>query len=250
MALESLSELDILHGTFTLMFVILSIIVGLIILFKAISLKRRELISVGLTLALLSSAWWQSAFAFLFYILFDYMLDTFTYLFIGNFFVPIVFISWMYMFLEFGYPHLKKKIMILVLIICIPFEIFLVIFLFTDPSIIGTRIGLFYYAPSLYALVFQISVILIVIITGILFSIKSIKSADAKIAWKGRFFLMAILCFAAGAILDMGITINPIILVIDRIFLMTSSILFYLGFLLPDSITKLLNKELRELLKT
>ena len=250
MGIEGLGELDILHGTFTLMFVILSIIIGIVILLHAISLKRRELISVGLTLALLSSAWYQSAFAFLFYILFDYKIGTFTYLFIGNFFLPIVMICWMYMFLEFGYPHLKKRIMILVLIICILYEIFLVIFLFTDPSIIGTRIGLFYYAPNLYALVFQISSILIVIITGILFSIKSIKSADAKIAWKGRLFLLAILCFAAGAILDMGITINPILLVIDRIILMTSAVLFYLGFLLPDSIAKLLNKELRELLKT
>ena len=250
MGIESLSGLDILHGIFTLMFVILLLSVGIIILLKALSLKRRELITVGLTFVFLSSVWWASAFAFLFLIVFNYMFDDFTYLFLGNFFVPFSLVCWIYSFLEFGYPHLKKRIMILVLIICIPYEIFMVIFLLTDPSIIGTRLGLFYYQPSLYTLIFQISAVLIVIITGILFSIKSIKSADPRVAWKGRFFLMAIFTFAVGGLLDMGFTINPIILVIDRIILMVSSVLFYLGFLLPDSIAKRLNKDIRELLNT
>jgi hypothetical protein len=246
MGLEGLSELDILHGTFTLMFVILFLSVGLIILLKAISLKRRELISVGLTFIFLSSVWWASAFSFLFLITFNYLLDTFTYLFLGNFFVPFALVCWIYSFLEFGYPHLKKKIMTLVLIICIPYQIFMFIFLLMDPSIIGTRIGLFYYKPNLYALIFQISAILIVIITGILFSIKSIKSADPRIKWKGKFFLMAILTFVVGGTLDMGFTLNPVILVIDRLILMLSSILFYLGFLLPDKIAKWLIKDLKD----
>ena len=95
-------------------------------------------------------------------------------------------------------------------------------------------------------MIFQLFGAAVIIITGVLFSIKTIRSEDPKVSWKGRFFLMAMIFITTGVLLDIGFTKNPIILVIDRIILMLGSILFYLGFLLPDSIAKLFIKELRQ----
>ncbi len=48
MGIEQLTELDILHGIFTSLFVLISLIVGLRILFKYFEHKRKELITVGI----------------------------------------------------------------------------------------------------------------------------------------------------------------------------------------------------------
>jgi hypothetical protein len=58
---------EILYGILSVIFVFIAIIIGLRILTKYFELKMKELITVGLALIFLSSAWWGSAFSFLGY---------------------------------------------------------------------------------------------------------------------------------------------------------------------------------------
>ncbi|MBD3255536.1 MAG: hypothetical protein GF383_10605 [Candidatus Lokiarchaeota archaeon] len=242
MANVELTELDILNGTFALIFVIISLFVGFRIFFKYFSLKRKELITVGLSWIFLSSGWWGAGFSFLSVILFDLPFTPLLYIALGNIFVPIAILTWIYSFATMVYPDLKNKIMVIFLLICIPYEIVLIYFLITDLSVIGVFKGIFFYQPSLLAMSFQIFAVLVALITGIIFSKKSLHSEDQRIRWKGRFLLMAFIFFTLGSVLDAALTISPAILVIGRLILAASAFEYYLGFLLPEKIADWLIK--------
>jgi hypothetical protein len=242
MGLESLTELEILLGSFTLTLTLISFIVGLKILLKYFSYKQKEYITVGLTWIFLSSAWWGSSFSFLFIILFNTPLDAFTFLLLGNAFIPVAICCWMYSFCKLAYPNLKKKLLPIYFTICILYEIFLIIFLLIDPKIIGTLEGNFYSQPNLYAMIFQVFGVLTTIITGVLFSRNSMRSDDPRIRLKGKFLLIAFISFTIGALFDAAIPLTPITLVIVRLILISSAFEYYLGFLLPDRIANWLTQ--------
>jgi len=70
------------------------------------------------------------------------------------------------------------------------------------------------------------------------------SSEDPSIQWKGRFMLIAMISFAVGAFLDAVLTFTPLELVLVRLLLISSSIEYYLGFFLPNSIAnRLIKKE-------
>jgi hypothetical protein len=85
--------------------------------------------------------------------------------------------------------------------------------------------------------------ILTFIITGILFTRNSLKSEDPKLRLKGKFLITAFICFTIGAIFDAGVNMDVLTLVVIRAILITSSILYYMGFLLPDKVAQWLIKE-------
>ena len=240
MVLANLTELEILQGIFTLIFVSISIILGLVILLKYFSIKRKELFFVGAAWIFLSSGWWGSSFSFLSIILFNYTFEPFLFLFIGNVFIPIAVLCWIYAISRLIYTKSKTKILVLFLAICVPYEIVLVIFLIINPSLVGTMKGRFYSQPELFTMLFQIFALLVTIITGLIFSVRSIKSKDPEIKWKGKFLLIGFISFTIGAFIDAIITLDPVTLVVVRLLLIASSILYFLGFLLPDRIARLL----------
>lgn len=82
------------------------------------------------------------------------------------------------------------------------------------------------------------------LVTGTIFARKSMSSEDPSIQWKGRFMLIAMISFAVGAFLDAVLTFTPLELVLVRLLLISSSIEYYLGFFLPNSIAnRLIKKE-------
>jgi hypothetical protein len=243
MSIENLTELDVLNGIFTSIFVFVSIIVALKILTKYFEHKRKELITVGLAWIAISTPWWGNSFSFLLYILMGYRLDLVTYLFIENIFIPLGLIFWIYSFCTLGYPRLVKKMTILFCIICIPFELFLITMLIVNPQAIGSLEGMFDAHHTIISNLFRVFAILTVLITGILFSKISFKSEDLTVRWKGRFFLIGIVSFTMGALLDAILILDPIPLVIIRLLLISSSFEYYLGFFLPDRIAKILIRQ-------
>lgn len=243
MALQDLNQLEMLEGVFGLVWVLIAIIVGLRIILKAVSLKRKELVTVGLTYIFACSAWWGVAFQFISYGLFDFKLDTLSYLFVANVFIPIGLFCWVYSFCDIMNPNLKKNFLIVITIICFCWEIFLMYFLFTNIEIVGVLEGVFDLKHAISSLFFIILAILTFLITGVIFSLKSMKIDDIEIKWKGRFLLIAWISFTIGAVFDAAITLNAITLIIVRIILISSAIEYYLGFFLPKSFTeKLKNK--------
>ena len=232
-----------IHGTFTLIFVIISLLVGVRILLKYISFQKKEMITVGLTWIFMSSGWWGSAFSFLSILLVQQPLNSVIYVLIGNAFIPIAIICWIYSFTSLAYPQLKKKLLGLFLIIYIPYEIYIIYYLMVDPAMIAVIVGTFYAQPALFIMIFQVLAVLVAFITGIIFSRNSIKAEDAKVSLKGKILMLAFVSFTIGAFMDAVIALNPITLIIVRLILISSAIFYLFGFLLPDKIAELLLKK-------
>ena len=236
MGLEILNQIELIQVSSSLFFVIISLIVGFKILFTYFKYKNEVFITVGITWIFLSSPWWGNAISFFTFALYEQEISLFWDLFLGNIFLAVAVLCWVYSFCDLLYKHLKKRIMTIYFLICIPYEIFLIIFFFTDLSIIGTSTARFNTEHNIYPFSFQILAILTALITGILVAKASIKSSDKKIQWKGRFLLIGFVSFTLAAIFDAAIPMTPILLAIIRIVLISSAIEYYLGFLLPEKL--------------
>ncbi|MFX1339113.1 MAG: hypothetical protein ACFFDK_10940 [Promethearchaeota archaeon] len=240
MRITDLDQLEIIHGTFTLIFIIISLLVGIRILLKYFSYRKKEMLTVGLTWIFMSSGWWGSAFSFLSIILVQQTLNPVIYIFIGNAFIPIAVLCWIYSFTELAYPHLKKKLLIVFLIIYLPYEVYIIYYLIIDPSSIAIIVGTFYAQPTLIIMIFQVLAVLVAFITGIIFSRNSMKADDAKVSLKGKILMLAFITFTIGAFMDAVIPLTPFTLIIVRLILISSAIFYLFGFLLPDKIAELL----------
>ena len=243
MRIDELNQLEIIHGSFTLLFIIISIIVGLRILLKYFTFKEKTYITVGLSWIFISSPWWGSGFSFLSIVVIQQILSPTMYLLLGNAFVPIAIICWIYSFTELAYPHLKKKLLILFLIIYIPYEVYVIYSLIFNPSNIAEIVGTFYSQPKPIIMIFQVLGVLVAFITGIMVSKNSMKSNDATVNLKGKILLLAFILFTIGAFMDAVIPLTPITLIIVRLILISSSIFYLFGFLLPAKVAELILKE-------
>ena len=112
-----------------------------------------------------------------------------------------------------------------------------------EKEIIGSLKGTFYMQPNLFALAFQVFAIIISLISGIIFSIRTMKSDDPQVKLKGKFLLIAFVSFTVGALADAIIPMTPVTLVIVRLILISSAIEYYFGFLIPKKLSDWLINE-------
>ena len=241
--ITELSELELLHGSITLIFILISFAIGFIFLFKYYSTNRIEYITLGLSWIFLSSAWWGSSFSFLSILFINKPLDDFTYILLGNVFLPVAVVCWIYSISHLLYTNKEKVIVFVFLIICVPYDISIIILLLINPSLVGKKIAIFNYTPSPYAMAFQIFAGLVALITGIIFSIKSLKMENKKIKIHAKLLLIAFLSFNIAALLDSILPLSEIPLVIIRVILISSAIEYYFGWFLPKRLEKLLINE-------
>jgi phosphoglycerol transferase MdoB-like AlkP superfamily enzyme len=140
------------------------------------------------------------------------------------------------------YKEYEKQILLLFLAICVPYEIILLVLLFTDPNLVGTQVATFNTISKPYIIVFQLFAILTAFITGVVFSIKSMKVDEKEIKWKGRILLTAFISFLIGCLCDALLALSEVPLVIVRLILISSSIEYYLAWFLPDRLKEWLIK--------
>jgi len=241
---EIIKSYEIFYGILSVIFVFIALIIGIRILTKYFELRRKELITVGLALIFLSSAWWGSAFSFLSYIIFGHIFSQIEFLIFGDAFLFLAIICWMYTFLRLVYPNLLKKVISVYLLISILYEILFFYFLFTEPNQIATIEGNFNSEHKLFSLSFILFSIGSFLVTGIIFAKESMKAPSPKLQLKGKFLLTGMLSFTIGAIFDAGGFTDPILLVLIRFLLISSAIEYYLGFLMSDRVAKFLVGEI------
>ena len=78
------------------------------------------------------------------------------------------------------------------------------------------------------------------VLTGIHFSIMSLKSDTIEVKWKGGFLLSAFILFGIGAISDGLLNLSLLFLLIFRVILLVSASLFYIGFIMPKWMKKII----------
>jgi hypothetical protein len=243
MGIGDFTSLDLIRAIFALIFVIISLISGFKILGKYFKYNNRTFISVGLTWIFLSTPWWPLPITLITVLLFNYALEPLVYLYLMTAFIPLALIFWIISFTILTYPSHKKQIIIPYLIICMSYFVIYHVFFFMNPEYISTYHGQFQFRHTNYIYAFLVFTVISVIITGILFAVKSTKSEDPKIQWKGRFLFLAILSFIIGVIFDTFSFGSAVMQTIARFVLIISAIEYYLGFFLPEKVEKWLIKE-------
>ena len=237
--------LDMVHGIFTIVFVIISIITGLIIVIKYFQLKKSQFLLFGLFWIGLTTPWWPTVIIFMIALLTGASISIQAFIVVGISFLPITIILGLIAFLKVLPMKKRNKRIILILSIIInaAYEVYFFAFLFIDISMIAeaSLTSPFMVNWSIPSQIYFIVSLLFFLYVGISFSVASIKSEDRTISLKGKFLLIAFLSFTIGTVLDFAIP-TTIVFVIARLVLLTSTIEFYIGLMLPKWIKELFIK--------
>jgi hypothetical protein len=212
---------------------------------KYFKYKEKLLILVGITWIGIVSPWIPSSLSFLIALVNNVGLTAEWYFIIGNASAPIIIFIWMLAFTKFLYKEKQKLILGATVIYSLVFEVLFFIFLVTNPLLIGhydPPVDVDYRFPFILLVA---SVIVIIFITGVLFARESLKAPSPELQLKGKFLLAAFISYVIGAILDAIIPLSEIsvfIIPITRIILITASIEWYFGFILPERVKNIFIK--------
>jgi hypothetical protein len=240
----ALEVVDYLQGSFSLIFVIISLIIGITILSKYFEHKNRLLILVGISWIGIANPWMPDSISFLMNLIVGYSLPTPLYLIIGNCFIPIALLTWLIAYTDMIKKKAQKKVITITVILSILFELAFFAFFFIDITLIGVinPIRPFTVEFGLFITVYLMLVIIVMVVTGVIFAQKSVKSTDREIRLKGKLLRAAFITFTIAAIFDSllgAIFPDPtdpllsVMVVVIRVLLILSALEFYGGFLLP-----------------
>ncbi len=243
MALYILPTEQLISGLFSLFFVIISLIIGLMLISKYFRYKQSNFLLVGLTWIGMVSIWYPSAINVIYFSITGKSISDLLFMAIGNGLIPITAFIWMITFTDLLYKEKQKIILIIFGILSILTEIIFFYFLFTEPSVLGKVVSPVDAITTLPVIIYHISILLMILITGILIWRESLKSTDPEVNLKGKLLLTAVLSFITGAIFEIFSDLSIIIIIIGRLILISSSLEFYMGWILPSFIKNRLLKE-------
>ena len=249
----ALEFVDLLQGSFSLIFVLISVYLGFSILSKYFTYKSRLYILVGLSWIGVANPWFPDSISFLMNLIFQESLAIEWYFIIGNAFIPIALLTWLIAYTDMNAKSKQKLVIILTVVFSIIFETVFFILLFTDITQIGIINPLrpFTVEFGLFITFYLLIVILIMLLTGWKFTQNSIKSEDRDVKLKGKLLRAAFITFSLAAILDslLGMIFSDptdpllaVMVVITRVLLIISAIEFYGGFILPKWIKAIFSK--------
>ncbi|MFX0070372.1 MAG: hypothetical protein ACFFAO_04700 [Candidatus Hermodarchaeota archaeon] len=243
----ALELLKFFHGVFIFIFVLITLIVGLIILLKYFTYQHKLYIYVGIAWMGMAVPWLPDAIVFL-VLAFNipisaWYINAEWYFILGTGFIPFFIICWLVAMRDLIYPKQGIKIIIVNFIIGILYEVCFFYLLFTDISQLGTFEGIYETRFGLLISGFVIYALITIIITGLHFSINAQRSDEPESRLKGKFLLIAFITFIIGTILDTGlIIIVTDVIGLTKLLLMSSSIEFYIGYIMPERIKKIFLK--------
>jgi hypothetical protein len=234
-----LTTFELINGIMSIIFVSISIIVGVKIASKYIKYKRRTFLLFGITWIGVASIWYSHTASVIIILTTGHEISDELYMFLGNAFLPITWFVWMIAFTDLVYKDKQKILLILSAIYGIIFEIYFIYYLFTDSSVLGELVSPVDASYNLIMTFYQISCLIYFLTTGILFARPSLKSDNPEIKLKGKFLLIAFISLVMGAVFEILSHISIFILIIGRLILISSSIEFYCGFILPKRVEKI-----------
>ncbi|TXT67630.1 MAG: conserved membrane protein of unknown function [Promethearchaeota archaeon] len=231
-----LTTQEIVNGIFSLLIVILSVSIGSYIASKYFKYDDKIFLYIGISWIGLNQGWYPSCISFLTTIISGMPIPDPLYFLIGNIGVPPLAFIWMIAMTDLMFEKRKTGILSIYGVFVAIYEIILILFLFIDPTLIGETTSAVDVKYSSFFGLYLIAIILIIMITGILFAAKSIKSENVGNRLKGKFLLIGFITYFIGAMADALLNLNIILLPIIRIVSIFSGFMFYLGWILPDSI--------------
>ncbi|TFF63391.1 MAG: hypothetical protein EU521_01955 [Promethearchaeota archaeon] len=233
-----LQPFDIVNSILQTIFIATTILIGLKIASKYFQYKDRVYLMVGFAWIGLAEPWLGSVSNFFFTLITGEMFNVVVYLLIGITFIPLSLFFWFIAMTDLLYENRQKIILYVIAIYGVLFETYFLYFIFTDPSVLAILHGVIDIEYKLPLQLYIFSVLLISIITGFNFAHISIRSARKEIQIKGKFLMVAFVLFVIGAIFDTLFIRDISTLLITRLILISASLFFYFGFILPNFIRK------------
>jgi hypothetical protein len=199
---------------------------------------------------MLSTLWLPEAASFLMSLLGFGTLDIGWYFIIGNAFVPVALFCWIFAYTDMISHQKQKQALALIVLFGIVFEgLFFYHYLFLDISLLGVIHPDRPFSADLgYFLIILLFIsFMILFVTGFKFARRSVKSENKEVRLKGKLLEFAFITFTIAAVLEKTarslligtVFTNPtepilvVMLVVVRVLLISSSLAFYGGFLLP-----------------
>ena len=238
-----LENIEILNGILMIILCSISIYVGIKIISKYFKRKEKMYFYAGMFWILLVSPWYPGVLAFLKVLFTGEGLTPEVYFSINGILIPIAITVWIVTFTEILY---KKKQLLFVSIMILYAIVFYIIFfylLFTNIEMIGELKGAVDVQYGTIMVVYFISILIILLTTGIIFAVKSIKSDNPETRLRGKLLFIAFISYVIGAALDAAIPQNIITLLIMRLLEISSAFEFYLAFIMPEWLKRIFIKQ-------
>lgn len=241
----ALTQFQFINGLLSLLTVSVSFLVGLIMVMKYFQYRKKELLYVGLAWIAVYQPWWPGTFAFLVNIfgIVDGSIGAGLYILIATMAIPPACFAWFMGVTEMLFEGKRNMLVGLYVLGTALMSIFIIAWVIVDPTFLGE----IYIVNSDYGLIMTTYFMFInvsVAVTCALMGRGSIRSKIPQVQLRGKFLIAASVCYFLGGVLDVGLIESiPWIIFISRSILMSGSVLFYLGFLLPKFLEKILLKE-------
>ncbi len=239
----NISSVEYIQGLFSLIYVAITIAIGLVVISKYIKLKKSTFLYVGLAWMGLALPWIPDTINFILILALDTTLSVQAYLIIGSAFNLVSVMLWLRGLSDLITKIPKVKVMILMAIVNVLYISVFFYLLSIDTDLIGTQLGPFHYEFSLFIEIILIICIIIVLASGIVFARESLQSESPEIVLKGKLILIAFALFLVGAVSDAALELTAGTVIAARILLISASVFFYFGFLLPDRIKRMFLRE-------
>ena len=245
----NLGFIQMVQGSLSLVYIVIALILSGIFISKYLKLAMREFFFIGLALIGMAGPWFPEALGFVIIAITGgglsdqfYLNSVIAIYIIFTAYLPVAIMSWLTAIMKLLNIKKRKLILIVLLIIFIAFEITFFTLAAINLELIGTFVDPFNSMESLFIEVFYISILIILLLSGFIFSIKSIKSKIPKVQLKGKILLIGFIMFIIGGLLPY-LVYDLVGLIITRIIVLLSAVLIYIGFLLPNFILKLFKIE-------
>lgn len=236
---------DILQGTFSIIFAVVTTIIGIKILSKYFGFRDNNFLFVGIGWIGMGSTFFGISTRFIVFLLSDILLIDELIFLIVNPFLPIPLICWLIAMTNLlKVKRLNRNILLMLFVVfSIIFEVMFFYYLLTDPRLIGRFTGILIVEWSLFSTISFMLFIGTVLVSGMIFAYKSLKSQIEEIVLKGKLLLLAFISFTIYGAMDLSLPSIPLVIIISRLILVSSSIVFYMGFMLPKWTKRLFIKE-------
>jgi hypothetical protein len=234
------NTIEIIAYTTYIIYNIAMLLISLMFIRKYVQFKYRSLLFVGLTFFILSFVGTPFAINFITLLVIDAPIIPADVIVItqSTFLLGIFF--WMIAFTELSYKDHQKLILMITSIFLFIYGVIYYLLYFlggTDAIISSYGMGL-WTSWTLISLILIILFSLIIAVTGLIFSIKAIKSEKEDIQTKGKFLTVGLIFLITAGIIENLIAEASLIWIPIRIIQIIGVILMYIGFVLPKWVKK------------
>ena len=238
--------IEYMQGITSIIVISVAVSLAVVLFLKYPKHKEKNLIFVGIGWMGIANAYLSTAIKFILKIALNFDLPDKIHFIINNVFLPIAVFFWLVAMTDL--LNTKKLVKNLILGLTILLSIIFEIIFFILLSINSTLIGKFVPGAdltvnwTLFIVLYFLIIAIVIISSAFFFSIKSILSKDPKSVLKGWLILIGFILYTVAIVLNAAFDPSILRILIERIILVASSIVLYMGFLLPKWVQRLLLK--------